>query len=264
MVDTDYGVRVVDLLPQFSRPRLIDGLELPGAVALDLYTRYRPAEGTQSAREHDYLFVAAAAAGLRVYDVTRPDAITLAGMLTNLGGSADAIDVNSHLAPPGVDDFAFIGNSELGLQVVNVNDPTQPALESTLTASGAGAVTVEVQQMDRFLDEQGRQLKENSHPFVDTLARLDIERVLSVPDVELFRDDIWITGLTVVETSVRIRFNGSATVASVYATDAAPSVLGPWQPQSGTEILQLEPGKFEARFPIGDGHLRFFQIKRVR
>ena len=38
---------------------------------------------------------------------------------------------------------------------------------------------VEMQQMDRFLSEQGDTLKENSHPFTGTLSRQDIVRILS-------------------------------------------------------------------------------------
>ena len=35
--------------------------------------------------------------------------------------------------------------------------------------------------MDRFVDEQGNPLKENSHPFTEVFTRADIVRILSAP-----------------------------------------------------------------------------------
>ena len=49
----------------------------------------------------------------------------------------------------------------------------------TDAAAGASRVMVEVQQMDRFIDEQGDQLKENSHPGIKLMSRHDIVRILS-------------------------------------------------------------------------------------
>ncbi len=135
--------------------------------------------GTPS-REHDYLYVAAGSLGLRVYDVTAPDAI-ISVATTNLGGHAVDVDVSSQINPPGVDDYAVVANSTLGLQFVDVSDPTSPNLLTTLPAPGASRAFVDVQQMDRFLDEQGHTLKENSHPFTGTFDRADIVRILGVP-----------------------------------------------------------------------------------
>ena len=104
-------------------------------------------------------------------------AVTLA--LKNLGGTILDVDVASELAPPGVDDYALLANDTAGLQVVDVTNPLQPALVATVLATGASHVFVEVQQMDRFIDEQGAALKENSHPGVDTLTREEIVRILS-------------------------------------------------------------------------------------
>jgi hypothetical protein len=80
-----------------------------------------------------------------------------------------------------VDDYAYIANGQLGLQVVDVSDPENPTFLGTIAGSrGANRVLVEVQQMDRYLDEQGGQLKENSHPFTSFYSRADIVRLLSV------------------------------------------------------------------------------------
>jgi len=40
VADPDYGVHVVDLLPEISIPMVVDGLPLLGAAGLDTYTRY--------------------------------------------------------------------------------------------------------------------------------------------------------------------------------------------------------------------------------
>ncbi len=180
VADPGYGVRIVDLLPDFATPRLVDGIALDGAQALDTYTRYLPADDVVPSREHDYLYVAAGAGGLRVFDITHPDAPTVAGTL-DLGGEVVDVDVASQIAPPGVDDYAVVANRALGLQLVEVTDPLVPELRATLSAPGASRAFVDVQQMDRFKDEQGAELKENSHPFVIPFDRDDVLRVLSAP-----------------------------------------------------------------------------------
>ncbi|MFQ5495941.1 MAG: hypothetical protein ACE5EX_11235, partial [Phycisphaerae bacterium] len=179
VADPDFGVRIVDLLPEFSTPNLVGGLALVGAKGLDTYTRYLEATADTPSREHDYLYAVAGAAGLRVYDITDPDAIVQVAALTDLGGDAVDIDVASQMAPPGVNDYALVANAALGLQVIDVTDPLNPGLLATVGPGGASRVLIDVQQLDRFVDEQGNQLKENSHPGAGTLSRADIVRILS-------------------------------------------------------------------------------------
>ncbi len=179
VADPGYGVRIVDLLPEFSQPRLRGGIALPGAAGLDTYTRYRVTDGVTPSREHDYLYVAAGGAGLHVFDITDPDAVVAAGALPGLGGDAVGVDVVSQIAPPGVDDYAYVANRVHGLQLVDVSDPLAPLEVATVAAPGTAAVVVDVQQMDRFLDEQGNEVKENSHPFVTPLGRDAIVGVLA-------------------------------------------------------------------------------------
>jgi len=178
VADPDYGVRIVDLLPEFSNPQLVGGLPLVGASGLDTYTRYVVAAGTTPSREHDYLYVAAGSAGLRVYDITVPDVITEVGSLATLGGAALDVDVYSHMTPPGVDDYALIANDGVGLQVVSVSDPTAPTLLGPVAAPGARRVFVDVQQLDRYVDEQGVLLKDNSHPGARAYSHAEIVRIL--------------------------------------------------------------------------------------
>jgi len=149
-----------------------------GASGLDTYTRYVVAAGTTPSREHDYLYVAAGSAGLRVYDITVPDVITEVGSLATLGGAALDVDVYSHMTPPGVDDYALIANDGVGLQVVSVSDPTAPTLLGPVAAPGARRVFVDVQQLDRYVDEQGVPLKENSHPGARAYSHAEIVRIL--------------------------------------------------------------------------------------
>jgi hypothetical protein len=180
VADPGYGVRIVDLLPDHAAPQLVGGLPLVGAVGLDAYTRWAPGFGGAPSREFDYLYIAAGAAGLHVYDMTDPDSVYGVAAMTNLGGSVADVDVASQLAPPGVDDYAVVANETLGLQVVDVTDPLDPVMLGTVPDSpGATRVLIEVQQMDRFIDEQGNPLKENSHPFTGVFTRADIVRILS-------------------------------------------------------------------------------------
>ncbi len=179
VADPDFGVRVVDLLPDFSAPTLAGGVELPGAVGLDTYTRWLAAEGDTPSREHDYLYVAAGSAGMHVLDITAPDDIKEISAMTDLDGGVLDVNVASHMTPPGVDDYALVAGAA-GVHVIRVSDPRQPALVRTIPASGASRVFVDVQQLDRFLDEQGNVLKENSHPGAGTLSRTDIVRILGV------------------------------------------------------------------------------------
>ena len=181
VADPGYGIRVVNLLPDFSSPRLEDGIPLVGATGVDTYSRYVPADSITPSREHDFLYVAAATAGLRVFDITEPDNILPAGNLTSLGGSVVHVNVSSQIDPVGVDDYAVLANTSLGLQLVDVTDPFNPSLVTTIDVPGASRVFVDVQPLDRFMDEQGNELKENSHPFVDAMNREDIVARLDAP-----------------------------------------------------------------------------------
>jgi hypothetical protein len=181
VADSGFGVHVIDLLPEFSAPRLREGIILPGAVGLDTYSRYVIADTTTPSREHDYLYVAAGDAGLYIFDITEPNEIVEAGSLTGLGGPVVDVQVSSQLAPPGVEDYAVLANQTAGLQLVNVTDPSNPALVTAVAAPNVQRVFVDVQQLDRYLDEQGNQLKETSHPFVEVFDRSDIVTMLEVP-----------------------------------------------------------------------------------
>jgi hypothetical protein len=178
VADSSYGVRVVDLLPDFDSPAVVAGLPVAGASGLDTYTRYVVADETTPSREHDYLYVAAGVNGLRIFDITAPDAIVPVAAVS-LGGMAYDVDVASQMTPPGVDDYALVANGSFGLQVVDVTDPMNPSLLTTASASGADRILVDVQQLDRFLDEQGNELKENSHPGVEPMTREEIVRILA-------------------------------------------------------------------------------------
>jgi len=183
VVDPGYGVRILDLLPDFSTPRLVGGIELPGARGVDTYTRYVEADENTPSREHDFLYIAAGANGLRIYDMTSPDAIIRAGTVTAqiLGGNPQDVQIISHPAPPGVDDYAYIA-TQTGLALVDVNDPNRPQhLINLETASAGSRVFVEGQALDRFVDEFGRELKENSHPNASPLTRGEIVRILRAP-----------------------------------------------------------------------------------
>jgi hypothetical protein len=201
VADPDFGVHVVDLLPNFETAVLVDGFALPGASGLDTYTRYLEADATTPSREHDYLYVAAGAAGLHVLDITLPHAISEVAAETSLGGVAVDVDVSSDMKPPGVDDYAMVANSSLGLQVVDVTDPVNPSLLTTLTASGALRALVEVQQLDRYIDEQGTELKENSHPDAGPFDRADLVRILSAPLSECLLGGCCQSGNSCVEMS---------------------------------------------------------------
>lgn len=179
VADPGAGVHVIDLLPDIGSPMLLATLPLQGAAGLDTYTAWVNGDSATPSFEHDYLHVAAGAAGLHIFDITEPDNIFEVAAVTDLGGSVVAVDVASQMSPPGVEDYAVLANTTEGLQVVDVTFPPNPLHVDTLAAPGASGVYVEVQQLDRFLNEQGRQLKENSHPFVQSFSRADVVRILS-------------------------------------------------------------------------------------
>ncbi|MDP6954748.1 MAG: hypothetical protein QF599_02135, partial [Planctomycetota bacterium] len=96
-------------------------------------------------------------------------------------GDVRDIQVSSALIPVGTDDYAYLANAALGLQVVNINTPTAPVNLGAVPASPpASRLLTEIQELDRFMDEQGNELKENSHPFITPHTHADIVRLLSV------------------------------------------------------------------------------------
>ncbi len=179
VADPTAGVHVINLLPNLNEPVLVQTIPMLGASGLDTYAAWVTGDGTTPSFEHDYLYVAAGSSGLNIMDITVPDSIYQVAALQNLGGSVVDVDVASQMSPPGVEDYAMLANSGSGLQVIDVTDPTNPQLVDSLPASGAGEVFVEVQQLDRFLNEQGWPLKETSHPFIKSFVRADIVRILS-------------------------------------------------------------------------------------
>ncbi len=179
VADTSAGVHVIDLLPDIEYPQLVETINTGDAFAVDVYTRWVVANEVEPSREHDYLYVGSGSAGMKIYDITNPDGIYYVSSL-DLGGMVVDVEVVSQLAPPGVDDYAVVANEYYGLQMVDVTDPLNPVEIGTVPdANGVSRVLVEVQQLDRFLSEQGDTLKENSHPFTGTLDRDDIVRILS-------------------------------------------------------------------------------------
>ncbi len=177
--DPNTGVHVLDLLPEFAAPVAVGLLPLPGARGMDTYTAYVAAQDDVPSREHDYLYVAAGSNGLAIYDITEPDDIQTIAMLNELAGAAVHVDVASEMAPPGVDDYALVAAGKAGVHLIDVTDPASPVFLQTIQAASTTRVLVEVQQMDRFMDEQGNQLKENSHPGITVMNRADIVRILS-------------------------------------------------------------------------------------
>ena len=179
VADPDDGVWVLDLLPDFETPTVTTLLQVPGASGLDAYTRYVPATSVDESREHDYLYVVAEGNGLHVFDMTLPDNIVQVAALPNLGTSPTDVVITSEPGPPGVDDIAYVADFQDGIHVLDVNDPTQPVyLGTSPSAINPTRILVEGQQLDRYLDEQGNTLKENSHPFITTFDRAAIVRIL--------------------------------------------------------------------------------------
>jgi hypothetical protein len=179
VADPTYGVHIIDLLPEIESPEIVGCIDELNAHGVDVYTRWVVATETEPSREHDYLYIAAGNDGLIVYDITNPDGVYFVSAIEQTGNIVD-LEIVSQLAPPGVDDYAVLANETYGLQMVDVTDPLNPiSIGIVPDAQGILRVFVEVQQMDRFLSEQGDTLKENSHPFTETLNREDIVRILS-------------------------------------------------------------------------------------
>lgn len=179
VADPSYGVHIIDLLPDIEYPQLVNSIQTGNAQAVDVYTRWLLATNDEPSREHDYLYVANGVDGLLIYDITHPDSVYFVSEV-QLGGTVVDVELVSQLAPPGVDDYAVIANAEFGLQMVDTTDPLNPVdLGTVPDAEGVTRVFVEVQQMDKYLSEMGGEVKENSHPFINTLTRDDIVRILS-------------------------------------------------------------------------------------
>ena len=179
VADPTSGVHLIDLLPDIESPQIVSSIEGLQAYGVDIYTRWVVATDTEPSREHDYLYVAAGNDGIVIYDIANPDNVYEVSSVI-LGGIAVDLEIVSQLAPPGVDDYVVVANETLGLQMLDVSDPLNPiAIGTVPDKNGITRVFVEMQQMDRFLSEQGDTLKENSHPFTGTLSRQDIVRILS-------------------------------------------------------------------------------------
>jgi len=180
VVDPGFGIRIIDLLPDSSNPSLVNNIEITGVKGVDTYTRYVEATETTPSREHDYLYVAASNSGFNIYDITKPDAIEFVSSIDSntLAGNPQGVQIISHPAPPGVDDYAYV-TTDKGFSLLDVNNPASPKFVTSIKSNVIGLdLIVETQRLDRFVDEFGNELKENSHPGASPLNRDYIIRIL--------------------------------------------------------------------------------------
>ena len=177
VTDKEFGIHILDLLPDFASPTKVAEIELIGAIGLDTYVRYVAATDTQAAAEHDYLWVAAGDNGLHVFDITNPDSIERVAQINEFSGPVSDVDVTSQIAPPGTDDYAMVVG-ENGLYLLDANNPQAPILITSIELPKASRVLVEVQNLDRFVNERGEELKENSHKLARPFNRQEIISLL--------------------------------------------------------------------------------------
>mgnify|MGYP001048695620 CR=1 FL=1 len=146
VVDSEYGLRVIDISDPYRPHQVADFKPLPSGVEA-------------LASQGDYVFVSDSGALLRALDISFPtDPVVRSFIRKTSSGSVSDILISGG--------FAYIIDSQTGLQIVDIEDPTQLRLVSTVELRG-GTEAIAISQGYAYFSGQygGMTVVDISDPF---------------------------------------------------------------------------------------------------
>ncbi|MEM9801201.1 MAG: hypothetical protein AAGA20_12820 [Planctomycetota bacterium] len=121
---------------------------------------------------------------LRVVDVSDPTRQSYIADVP-VGDASEMLELGEWYTPPFLRTLAFVPGDE-GILISDMTNSSEPVeLGSIPALLEAYVIRAERFPLDQMLDEDGRRLKDVSHPESRWLLRREIERVLDVPATEL-------------------------------------------------------------------------------
>ncbi|MBI4515593.1 MAG: hypothetical protein HY699_07235 [Deltaproteobacteria bacterium] len=173
------GVRIVNL-DDPTAPYVAATLPTTDAHALFTKSHYDPGSSTQRSLEREYLYVADGAGGLVIARVSNPESPVVVTAFTSAGAVSDLLVANA-FEPPKNKAYVYAGLAAGGMAIIDVSDVNAPAVLKTLPVAVSRGIDLERVLLDRMVDEDGRQLKDNSHPGARPFTRAEIERISRAP-----------------------------------------------------------------------------------
>ena len=157
------------------------------SVVLRSHVELASPQGGDRTRERDYMYFVEERTQnngqqdsfLRTVDVTDPSSQEQVSIVPS-GGASDLLAVGEWYTPPFLRKYAFIPGED-GVIVNDVTNGAEPVMLGQLLGLQEGYVLrAERFPLDKMLDEDGRPLKDVSHPESRWLMRSEIEKLLDV------------------------------------------------------------------------------------
>ena len=176
VADGANGVRVVDIEDP-ANPFVVTTIATTDAHEVFAKSHYVTGDAGTPSLEHEVLFVADGAAGMRWFDVSDATAPGGGGTLPLAAPVTDFRAVNA-FEPPANKLYVYAALGGAGCAIVDWSDLEAPVVIDTLPIPVTSGVDVERIQLDRLVDEEGNQIKDTSHDGARTFTRAEIERIL--------------------------------------------------------------------------------------
>ncbi|MEM1450828.1 MAG: hypothetical protein AAGI22_17035 [Planctomycetota bacterium] len=156
-------------------------------VTLRSHVDLATSQGGNKTRERDYMYFAEerlngngqTAAYLRTVDVTDPTALEQVAVL-RVGDTSEMVEVGEWYNPPFLQTIAFVPGED-GVFLADVGNSSEPSVLGTIASlREAYLLRAERFPLDKMLDEDGRKLKDVSHPESRWLLKGEIGDILDV------------------------------------------------------------------------------------
>jgi hypothetical protein len=178
VADGASGVRIVDL-DDPRAPFVAGTIPSTDARAVVAKSHYDPGSSTVASLEREYLYVADGSGGLRIVNVSDPVSPVPVTTFTSVGAVHDLMVANA-FEPPKNKAYLYAALGAGGCAIVDVSDVSAPAVVTTLPVEVSRGLALESVDLDRMVDEDGKQIKDNSHNGARPFRRDEMERILAV------------------------------------------------------------------------------------
>ncbi len=178
VADGSAGVRIVDLGdPQL--PVVIQTIPTTDAWAVFPKFHYDPGDETTPSLEHEYLFIADGAGGLRLAEINDPLDPTLLLAVSFGSPVRDVLAMNA-FEPPLNKLYVYAAAASAGVQIYDFSDIRTPVPVAAVPVTVQRGLDLERVILDQLVGLDGQQIKDVSHDGARTFDRAEIERILGV------------------------------------------------------------------------------------
>ena len=178
IADGENGICAVDLNDPVN-PRVISAIQTTDAQTVFCKSHFDFGDQDTPSMEHEYMWVADGFGGLKVFSINEPENPEL---VTKKVSSLPVYDVAvcNAFEPPYNTLYAFAGIGQGGTAVIDFSDIRHPVSAGRIDVKVLRGIVVERVQLDRYVNEDGVQIKDTSHDGARPFNRTEMERILGV------------------------------------------------------------------------------------